>query len=151
MNLLDNSRVYVVAPQTTGSTAEQAAKVLDMSGYDGVLWIGHADGNTNSTGGYCQLYHMHSDNTSTTDMVSCTGTIAGPASTGTGVLDNTLLVLDVYKPLKRYVSAYFYKDDTNALDSEILAIQYKSKKGPITQPTSTYGVAGSNTYISPTT
>ena len=152
MNLLDNAKFYVVAPQTTGSTDEQAAVVLDSAGYDNVMWLAIADGNTNSTGGYSVLRHMHSESTSTTDMVAATSTtLCAPASTGTGFLDNTMLVLDVHRPSKRYVSAYLTKDSTNAFDSEILGILYNTERGSVTQPTSTYGVAGSAFSLSPTT
>ena len=156
MNALQNWRFYDVAPLTSGNTDIQASKVLDMSGYDGVVWIATLTSNTNSTGGYSILRHMHSDSTSTTDMVSCgttssTASCAIPASTATGVLDDTVLIVDVPKPLKRYVSAYLTKDSTNSVNCVIHGIQYQVHKGPITQPTSTYGVAGSAVYISPTT
>ena len=153
MNLLDNAKFYNVGIQTTGSTDEQAAIVLDSAGYDSVMWVAIADGNTNSTGGYSKLYHMHSDSTGTTDMISCTGSgdIATPATTGTGFLDNTMLVLDVHRPEKRYVSAYLTKDSTNAFDSEMFGILYNAERGPVTQPTSTYGVAGSQFANTPTT
>lgn len=152
MNILDNAKFYNVAPQTTGSTDEQSV-VIDSAGYDNVAWIATADGNTNSTGGHSKLYHQHSDSTSTTDMVSCTGAdyIVEAATTALGFLDNTMMVLDVHRPSKRYVSAYLTKDSTNAFDSEIHAILYNVERGPVTQPTSTYGVAASAFALSPTT
>ena len=152
MSLLKNVSFSYVAMTSTGAqgtTAIQAAKVLDMSGYDGVVWVAKFAANANSTGGESSLYHMHSDSTSTTDMVSVTGT--ADIATQSGVINQSLLVLDVYKPLKRYVSAYVTKDGANAVGVDILGIQYKTRGGPVTQPTSSYGVGDSELTVSPTT
>ena len=150
MNLLLNESFNYIAMTSTGAqgtTSIQAAEVLDMSGYDGVTFVAHFAANTNSTGGESTLYPMHSDSTGTADMVSCTGA----AATQSGVINQTTLVVDMYKPLKRYVSAYCTKDGANAVGVDILAIRYKNRKGQVTQPTSTYGVGDSATYASPTT
>jgi len=149
-NMLTNAKFYNIAPQTTGNTDEQAAEVVDMDGYDGVLLMATAAGNTNTTGGYSKLYVMHASSSETTSMVSCTGTAAIPATTAVGFINSSLMLLDVVKPLKRYVSATITKDSTNEFDSAIHAIQYNIRKGPVVQPTTLYGVIASAVYVSPT-
>lgn len=152
MNLLKNSKIYEVIAITSGNTDLQS-QVLDSAGYDGVLWAVVSGENGNSTGGYSKLYHQHADSSASTSMVSCTGAsyIAAPGTTATGFLDDTVIVLDVNKPQKRYVSCYVTKDSTNSVDVIALGILYKTHKGPITQPTSTYGVAFSALAVSPST
>ena len=153
MNLSKNAKFYnILGSGTTGTTDLQGSAVLDMSGYEGVVWIAQFADNTNSTGGYSKLYHMHSDSTSTTDMVSTTANASvSPATTAVGAIDDSLLILDVYKPLKRYVSAYVTKDSTNDVEVKVIGIQYGAKLAPVVQPTSTYGVTASAIGVSPTT
>lgn len=148
MNLGNSARFFRVLPATTGapgSTSLQGTVVLDMQGWDAVCWVAILENSTASSTGVGKLYHMHSDSTSTTDMVSCTG--AGYiAETSTGLLDR-LLVLDVQKPLKRYVSAYAYFDAANR--PEIIGIQYKGRECPVTQDTT--AVLEAVVAVSPTT
>ncbi len=155
MNLLQNTKIFSMVESATGSTTLQSGKVLDMSGFDGVMWIANVAGNTNSTGGYAHLQHMHSDSTSTTDMVgstSSTDMYVANATTTIGAVDNSVLVLDIYKPLKRYVSVIAGKDSTNAAEMGVVGIQYRNHKGPTTQISSTtFGVNASATRVAPTT
>ncbi len=157
MNLLKNTKIFSMVESATGSTNLQSGKVLDMSGFDGVMWVGTFAGNTNSTGGFASLIHMHSDSTSTTDMVGSTSStdmyIANDLSTALGALNNQAIVLDIYKPLKRYVSVIAGKDSTNAVAMGVIGIQYRNHSGPTSQlgSTETYGVYASSLEISPTT
>ena len=149
MNNLYNSQIYHVMISSTGApstTDKQADVVLDTAGYDSVMWIATLETSTASSTGYGKLYHMHSDSTSTTDMVSCTGASFIAETTS---LEDRMLVLDVNKPLKRYVSAYFAQNA--AVHPNVIGILYKNKSGPVTQSTGTYGVIDSALAISPTT
>lgn len=148
MNLLSNSQARNMIIQTTaGSSDLVGAAVLDMQGYEGVMWIAVVDVVT--AGGLVTLSHMHSDSTSTTDMVSCTGTVA-QTTANTTEDDDKLLVLDVYKPLKRYVSAKLDKA-TQTAETRVIGIQYRNRFGPVDQSTEQYGVSDSAVYVSPTT
>ena len=138
---------------TTGaqvSTGLQSTSVLDMKGFDSVCWIAKLDANANSSGGIVQLYHMHGDATSTTDMVSITGGTSCYAGTTAGI-NGKLLVLDVSKPEKQYVSCYLYLDSTNAVGGNIVGVQYNSKYCPTTQSTESAGVLTSVFCQTPTT
>ena len=149
MDLGYNAKFSWIGRASTGapiSTDFQAAAVLDMSGYDAITLVALMDVTTASSTGLGTLCFMHSDSTSTTDMVSCTG--AAYIAQTTSMADK-LLVLDVQKPSKRYVSAYLEQDA--AAHTQILAIQYKNRIGSVTQDTSTYGVQGFAEAISPST
>ena len=157
MNLLNNVAFNQVAALSSGNTDIQGGTVLDMEGYEGVCWIAAFDGNTNSTGGYSILRHYQASSSESTSMTATgTTTLAGgqaavPATTATGLLDTTLLVLDIYRPLKRYVTAYVTKDSTNSVNLEVFGVRYNGKLGAITQDTSTYGVNASATWVAATT
>jgi len=67
-----------------------------------------------------------------------------------------LLVLDVYKPLERYIRANVTFATQDAEIDGIFAIQYGAHNRPVTQSTSDYddgttpaGVVGSATFASP--
>lgn len=149
MNLGYNAKFSWIGIASTGapiSTDFQAAKVLDMSGYDAITLVALMDVTTATSTGLGTLCFMHSDSTSTTDMVSCTG--AAYIAQTTSMVDK-LLVLDVQKPLKRYVSAALEQDA--AANTNILAIQYNNRVGSVSQDTSTYGVQDIAIAISPST
>ena len=59
MSLLENTMIHSMIPATTGTANIISAKILDMDGFDGVMWVGTIAGNTNTTGGYATLIHMH--------------------------------------------------------------------------------------------
>ena len=120
-----------------------------MAGYEGVVFIGKINAVTAS--GELEMYAQYSDSTSTTDMVDDTGTRVG--STGavtTTDWDDKLLVLDIYKPLKRYVSVHIDKA-TQASEISVVGIRYGAHKGPVTQSTDQFGVIDSGIFVSPTT
>lgn len=145
---LDALADYVLV-ETTGaptSTAEQGDYVLDMAGFDAVAWIANVD-TIASTGQTVKLYHMHSNSTSTTDMVSCTG--ASYIVETSAALDQTTLILDVQKPLKRYVSVYAYKDGAARIN--VVGVRYKSRKGPTAVGTAAPSCLAKATVASPST
>jgi hypothetical protein len=153
MSLLNNIKVTRILVDSTGAPASTgfgvAERVLDMNGWDGVLFIGEVDSVT--AAGIVQMWPMHSDSTSTTDMVSCTDAayVAGTTASTTDH-DEQVILVDVFKPVKRYVSCYGYKL-TQASKMDVTAIQYRNRLGPITQSTGLGGVIDSALAVSPTT
>jgi len=120
-----------------------------MAGYDGVLFVGKINAVTAS--GELEMYAQYSDSSSTTDMVDDTGTRVG--STGavtTTDWDDKLLLLDIYKPLKRYVSVHIDKA-TQPSEISVIGIRYRGRSGPVTQSTDDFGVIDSALFVSPTT
>lgn len=148
-NLGKSATADYVLVETTGaptSTGEAGDYVLDMQGYDSILWIANVD-TAASTTGVLTLYHMHSDSTSTTDMVSCTGA-AYIASSATSI-DQSCIMLDVQKPLKRYVSVYAAKDV--AVRVNVVGLRYNSRKPPIAVGTAAPTTVAKATAVSPST
>ena len=151
-NILSNAQFYSVFSDTTGaqvSTDAQATVVLDSAGYDSLCLSAKFYANANSTGGDSKLYMMHASSSESTSMVSCTG--ANDFVQSTAAVNGKLLVLDIFRPSKRYVSAYLTKDGANAAGVDITAILYNAGREPTSQSTGSAGVLASAVTVSPTT
>ena len=148
MNLLKNASFgNIVVETTAGTTDVSPLRVFDMQGYEGICFIGQI--NAVTAAGLLQMSAAYSDSTSTTDLVTDTGTAVGSTSTTTD-MDDKLLVLDIYKPLKRYVGVHIDRA-TQASEINVVGIQYGARKGPVSQSTDQYGVYDSDVDVSPTT
>ncbi|MFA5376955.1 MAG: hypothetical protein WC455_14490 [Dehalococcoidia bacterium] len=142
MNLAKNSKVtqvlgYYSAAQTTRNSA-----VIDMQGYEGVMFIALFD--TLIATGTLKLSADQGDTTSPTAELagSTTHTITTAEAALTG---KTGLVLDVYKPEKRYLRASIdIAGSQNAVIGGIVAIQYNGKVAP-----PSHGVMNADTLVSP--
>jgi hypothetical protein len=154
MNLLKNVKLTRVAVSyTSGDTDISEERVIDMAGFDGVMFVGLI-GSAATTGYQFKVVPCHSSATGTTDMVPMSTAGYGAGTTaGTTLMEESLVVVDVYRPTKRYMSAIVDRD-TGSTDVEIdgvIAIQYKNRYGPVSQSTSQYGVVASTVAVSPTT
>ena len=150
MNLSNYCAFDSIITQTTaGATDLEGEKVVDCAGYEGVLFIGQMNAVTAS--GELQMYAQYSNSSSTTDMVDDTGTAVGStAATATTDYDDKLLILDVYKPLKRYVSVHIDKSAQNS-EIHVVAVRYGAHKLPVEQSTEDFGVLEATVFVSPTT
>lgn len=150
MSLLYNCAFDTIITQTTAGTTDlEGEKVVDCAGYEGVLFIGKI--NAVTAAGELEMYAQYSDSTSTTDMVDDTGTRIGSTGAVTSTdWDDKLLLLDIYKPLKRYVSVHIDKA-TQASEISVVAIRYGYHGGDVSQSTEQFGVIDSGLFISPTT
>jgi hypothetical protein len=148
MNLASNAAYnFIASSSAAAQTTLQGVKVLDMDAYEGVCFICHVKSVT--AGGVLQLQAMHGDAESTASMVNITATRVGSTSTTTD-MEGQVVVCDVYKPLKRYVSASVRRDTQNSM-VQVVAVRYGNRKGKVAQTTDAYGVIGSATFVSPTT
>lgn len=147
-NILKDGQFYNMIVQTTAGTTDLGPDlVLDTHGFNSVCWIGILD--TVTAAGTAEMQHMHSDSTSTTDMVATTAAVAGSTATTTD-MDDKLLVLDVHEPEKRYVSVKFDKATQNS-ETRAIGILYNAHTAPTSQSTDQYGVANSSFVQTPTT
>ena len=122
-----------------GTNDTQDSTALDMSGWDGVVFIA--------------LFGTLSA-TAVTDIRAQEGATSTPATdlAGTkisatpGTHDNKALILDIYRPLKRYIRCRVTRATANAVIDGIIAIQYRGKKAPVTQGAT---VASTELHVSP--
>jgi len=114
-----------------GSTDIEATGV-DMSGFDGVLFIA-AVGTLTATQ-VTSLHAQQSDDDGSADAYSdLIGSSVGAMADGDS---NKLLVLDVRNPQKRWVRPVLDRATANAVLDGIVAIQYAARARPSVQPAS---------------
>ena len=139
-NLLDNVKISRVLGYNAASTTNRKGSIIDMQGYDGVVFV--ATFGTMLTTSEIDLIIAQSDTNNTSAMAK---SVAEASATSDGT-DNVQLIVDVYRPTKRYLEAQVEIDTANALIEGVIAIQYRGSKMPISQPAATLA---SGTFASP--
>lgn len=129
-NLLKDVKITRVMNAVAAGTTDQNSSILDMQGFEGVMFIA-SFGTLTAT----QVTSIKAQQ----DTDSAGGTMADLAGTAVGPLadadSNKMLVLDVYRPEERYVRCVVDRGTANAVIDGIVAIQYNCHKAPITQGT----------------
>ncbi len=129
-NLANNIKVsWVKALIASANNTDGNTAILDMSGFDGVIFITPVT--TATTGSVVTL--TVEANTANSD--SGMAAITGAAATKTSPADGTLLVVDVYRPQKRYVQGVITSATQVATFGASIAIQYSGSKMPISEAT----------------
>jgi hypothetical protein len=133
MNLSKNVKVTLVqAPLADGQTDPDSAAV-DMQGFEGVLFIGIV-GTVTGAGKAALKAAQSSDNLNFNDL---SGVVAAGAAGGS----DKFLVLDVYRPLERYVRTTLTRSDANSIYGGTIAIQYGAHKRPTAHDAATLAAA----------
>lgn len=132
MSLLKNVKVTRVANAASAATTDVNGSILDMQGFDGVMFIA-LTGDVTDTSALALKCEQNTAN-STSGMAELTGSASFTA--GASTADNKALVLDVFKPRERYVRAVLERGTANAVVDGIIAIQYGSMSRPTTQDSS---------------
>jgi hypothetical protein len=132
MSLLKNCKITRVAASAVAAQTDVASSILDMSGFDGVMFIA-LTGDVTATSALALKCEQNTAN-STSGMAELTSSAAFTA--GASDADSMALVLDVYKPRERYVRAVLERGTANAVVDGIIAIQYGAHNAPTTQDAS---------------
>lgn len=144
MNLLKNVKITKVHDSVAAGTDNKDSDIVDMAGFDGCLFI--LCMGTVTSGAVVELVADQNTANSTSGMAE----LEGSASFTAGASDSEKCVcLDVYRPTERYLRCGVEISTQNIEIDAVLAIQYQSSKGPITQSTDANGVIASETLISP--
>jgi hypothetical protein len=144
MQLSNEVKMTVVQTGAVAGTTEVDTSILDMAGYDGVMFVAVLGTVTagsvlaisvqqnalNQTGGMAAIV----------DGPSGANAAAGLTDVG-GASSNGALAVDVFRPLSRYVRAALTRTTANAVVQTILAFQYKAKKRPTLQDASVLALA----------
>lgn len=141
MNLSKNIKITRVMNAVAAGTSDQNSSVVDMSGFDGVLFIALFGTLTASQVTSIKAQQGAASNLS--DAADLAGSAVGPLADTDG---NKILALDVHKPEERYVRCVVDRGTANAVIDGIIAIQYCGRKAPLSQDSS---VASIETLISP--
>lgn len=136
MNLLSNDIkiMEVEAPVTAGSTIDNNSDIIDMQGYDGVIFVTPITDSVDT--GVATLTIEENSANSDTGMTTITGASASATSAANDDLNGKLLYVDVYRPQERYVQAVLTSATANIAYGNTIAILYKGTKMPVTDDTS---------------
>ena len=130
MNLSKNADInYGGAAVAAADSTDNNSSRFDMSGYDGILFFTAITDSVAT--GVATLKVEQNDADSDTGMTAITGASATVTSAKNDDVNGKLLIVDVYKPLKRYVQGVRTSGTANIAFGEIHAIRYKGKMGPI--------------------
>lgn len=131
MSLLKNVKVTPVSPAAAAGTTEVLSSVLDMSGFDGVMFIALLGDVTTAS---VLTLTAKGNSASSTNSPTPVAQVATAAFTADGTsADDKALVVDVYDPMLRYVFASLTRTAANAVVNGIVAIQYKAEFKPTVQ------------------
>jgi len=134
MQLTNDVKITVVSPSAVAAQTAINSSVLDMQGYEGVMFIALTGDVTTA----CELTLTAKGNTASS--VSSPAPVTQKATTlftadGTSA-DDKALIVDVYKPALRYVFANLTRATANAVIGGIIAIQYQAGNRPTTNDAS---------------
>lgn len=131
MNLLKNVLIGEVgAPVANANNTDSNSDRLDMAGYDGVVFICPITDSANT--GVATLTVEQNTTDADAGMTAISGAVATDTDAGGDALNDQLLIVDVYRPQKRYVQGVRTSTVANIAFGNLIAIRYKSVKGPIT-------------------
>ncbi len=122
----------VQAPLADGQTDPDSAAV-DMQGFEGVMFVGIV-GTVTGSGTASLKAAQSSDNSNFSDL-------SGVVATGAAGGSDKFLVLDVYKPLERYVRTTLTRAVANSIYGGTIAIQYGAHKRPTVHDAATLAAA----------
>ena len=131
MSLLKNIKVTPVAASAVAAQTEVLTSVLDMSGFDGVMFIALM-GDVTATS-VLTLTAKGNTASSTSSPTPVTQVATSAFTAGASDADDKALVVDVYDPMLRYAFASLTRTTANAVVNGIIAIQYTAEYKPTTQ------------------
>jgi hypothetical protein len=132
-SLLKQCAFDYIEPEAVAGTTTLTSDVLDMAGWDGVVFIALTGDATSGTVLTLQAY-THTANAASGSAL--TGAVATYTSASSSDADNKLLIVDVKRPINRYVYCTLARATQNCVNNGIIAIRYRGKSAPITQPSS---------------
>ena len=142
-NLSKETKVTRVMNAVAAGTTDQTGSSVDMQGFEGVMFVA-ALGTLTATQVTELKAQQSSDDGSVDTFADLTGTKTTAMSDDD---DNQVIVLDIYKPVERYVRPILLRETANAVIDGIIAIQYRPKKKPTTHCATT--VQATETHVSP--
>lgn len=128
MNLSKAIKVTVVEAAAAAAQTELVTDVLDMSGYEGVLFIALTGDVTADSVLTLTAKANSANSASSPTPITQKATTAFTAAAADA--DSKVLMVDVYKPTLRYVFASLTRTAANAVVGGIIAIQYGASNKP---------------------
>lgn len=139
-NLSKQACITQVANAASAAQTDITCSAVDMLGYTACMIVVSL-GTITSSGVPSVKLQQSSDDASADDYSD----LAGSKVTGDDTMGNKLLVIDIHKPLKRYVKAIVSRATANVAVNAVWAIQYN----PDTVPAGAGSVTASKVLNSP--
>lgn len=132
LSLLKDCKITRVNNSASAGTSDQDGTVLDMQGYDGVVFIALLGDVTATSVLELQVFGNTASSTSspTPTEITADETIF---TAGASDADNKAIVVDVVRPSKRYIFPRLKRGTANAVVDGVVAIQYRTRDVPVTQ------------------
>ena len=145
MNLLKQMLVTRVLAAQVDGTGTQSSDILDMAGWDGVIFMAKFDDVDNTATLTLRVQQNTANSASGMATLSGSATYTAAATDA----DDDLLILDIHKPRERYLRAQVVIGVANATTAAIIAIQHCGTAGQIYPVTQSSTVLDSDTLVSP--
>jgi hypothetical protein len=120
----------VGAPIAAANNTDSNSDILDMANFEGVVFIGTVTDSVAT--GVATLKAEQSDTNSDGGMAAITGATASATCAVNDDINDKLLMVEVYRPAKRYVQGVRVSATANIAFGSLIAIRYGSKKLPVT-------------------
>lgn len=134
MNISKAIKITRVANAAAAAQTEVLSSVLDMQGFDGVMFVALLGDITATSVLTLTVKGNSANSTSVPTPVTQAATAAFTAAASDA--DNKVLVVDIYDPALRYVFASLTRTVANAVVDGIVAIQYMANQKPTTHDAS---------------
>jgi hypothetical protein len=126
-NLSKAGKITRVINGTAAGTTDISGTVLDMKGYDSVMFVALFGALTATQ--VTLLKVQQGQQAGGGDMADLKDSAVGPLADADG---NKCLVLDIHKPRERYVRCVVDRGTANAVIDGVIAIQYNADQEPVT-------------------
>lgn len=130
MNLSKDIKITVVEAAATAGTSELVTDILDMTGYEGIMFIALTGDVSDTSILTLTVKASDTNHVSSPTPITQKATSAFTADGTTG--DSKVLAVDLFRPVHRYVFASLTRTVANAVIGGIIAIQYTAKTKPTT-------------------
>lgn len=134
-NLLPNLSALLASGAAVVATTNVTGTTIDMSGYEGVMFILQAGVITDGALSVKAQGGALANGSDAADL-------AGTSTALTNAQDNDLAILDLYRPTQRYITPVIVRGgSTGAVVQGLVAVLYGSHVKPTTQDATTVGVS----------
>ena len=133
---------------TTATGIPFGSTGLDMAGYDGVVFIATVTGSSAGANFLRAAWSAVSSTDAITNFTEYPTAHAKGGASASTVYDK--LVLDVVRPVKRYIAAIVGVAATSEVVLDITAIQYVAGKSPVTSTSTGYFIGATATAVGTT-
>lgn len=131
LSLLKGCKISRVMNAVVAGTSEQDSTVLDMTGFDAVLFIALLGDVTSGSVITLTVKENSANSTSSPTPTAVTNAATAAYTAGATDADNAALIVDVVRPTKRYVFAALTRTTQNAPIDGMIAIQYRTRDIPV--------------------